>query len=209
MGITTKQYKDLDLAYEYFNKKLFDNKLPECLITFQRHPKVLGYHHFEKFVNRGNKDKVSEIALNPDTFDGRTDIEILSTLCHEMIHVQQYLIGDPPRKGYHDKGFASLMNNIGLQASSTGEPGGRVIGQSMSHYILEGGKFEIAAGAFLLGESKLQWNSTPNIKISKERKKTRKKFICPECLQQAWAKKTASLICGDCRAKMIIDEDEK
>lgn len=210
MTITKKQYSDLDSAYDYFNKKLFENKLPECLITLQRHPKVLGYHHYDKFSNRKDGTKVSEIALNPDTFEGQADIDILSTLAHEMVHMQQYVIGDPPRKGYHDKGFAILMNEIGLQASATGEPGGKTVGQRMSHYILDGGKFEIVCNAFLLSGDKFQWNSDRDIKISKERKKTREKWTCPKCLSQhAWAKKTAKIACGICLVPMVIDgEDE-
>jgi len=206
MTITKKQYTDLDSAYEYFNKHLFEGKLPDCLITLQRHPKALGFHCHEKFTNRETGEKVSEIALNPDTFDDREDIEVLSTLAHEQVHALQYVLGDPPRRGYHDRTFASLMNEIGLQASSTGEPGGKAIGQRMSHYILDGGKFEKVAGAFLLTGKKLQWNSTPVTKESKERKKTREKFNCPTCMQAVWGKKTANIMCGDCEEKMIIEE---
>lgn len=207
--ITTKQYSDLDDAYSYFNKKLFDGKLPECLITFQRQSKTLGYYHFEKFKSRDGKIKVSELALNPDGFEDRTDIDILSTIVHEQVHVLQHLIGDPPRRGYHDRGFAELMYNIGLQASATGEPGGKATGQRMSHFIIDGGKFEIVAGAFLLSGSKFQWNSIVPEKESKERKKTRYKFTCPDCLEEsAWAKKTAKLACGVCLVPMVVEEEE-
>jgi len=207
MGITKIQYTDLDDAFQYFNKKLFDNKLPDCLITLQRHKSFGGYHWYNKFSSRKGKDKVSEIALNPDGFESQTDIEILSILAHEMIHMQQHIIGDPPRKGYHDRGFAKLMNEIGLQASSTGLPGGKTTGQRMSHYILEGGKFETVATAFLLSGEKFQWNSVVEDKVTKEKKKTREKFVCPRCLQEhAWAKKSAKIACGVCLIAMVIDE---
>ena len=207
MTITAKQYTDLDKAYEYFNKKLFDGNLPECLITLQRHPKTRGYHHHEKFTSRKDGSRISEIALNPDGFTDRTDIEILSTLAHEMTHVQQWTLPEPPRAGYHDKEFAILMSEIGLQVSNTGEPGGKTTGQKMSHYILKGGKFETVAGAFLLSGDKFQWNSRPNIKVTKERKKTREKFTCKTCMQSAWAKKTANLMCGECEEKMVIEDE--
>jgi predicted SprT family Zn-dependent metalloprotease/ribosomal protein S27AE len=206
MTVTAKQYTDLDKAFDYFNKHLFEDRLPQCLITLQRHAKALGYHCHEKFTNRKDGSKISEIALNPDTFDDRTDIEVLSTLTHEMVHALQYVLGDPPRRGYHDKTFAILMNDIGLQASNTGEPGGKTTGQRMSHYILDGGKFEKVAGAFLLSGDKLQWNSTPILKESKERKKTREKWVCPQCVETtAWAKKTAKLACGNCMVEMVIE----
>lgn len=205
--ITLKQYTDLDKAYEYFNKHLFNNRLPDCLITLNRKTGSRGYYHHQKFEGRDNKSRISEIALNPDCFNDRTDLEILSTLVHEMCHVDQFLLPDPPRRGYHDKEFALIMNEIGLQASSTGEVGGKATGQRMSHYIIDGGKFEKVAGAFLLSGSKFQWNSVLETKESKERKKTREKFTCPTCLQAAWAKKTAKLACGECKVEMIIEEE--
>lgn len=209
MGITKKQYSDLDDAFQYFNKHLFDNKLPDCLITFQHHKSFGGYHWNEKFVSRYDNKKISEIALNPDKFEDRSDLDILAILAHEMVHVQQHLIGEPPRKGYHDKGFAILMNEIGLQASATGEPGGKATGQRMSHYILEGGKFEKVANAFLLSGEKFQWNSVVESKETKERKKTREKWTCPKCLQEhAWARKTAKIACGVCMVPMVIEESE-
>lgn len=209
MTVTKEQYTNLDLAYDYFNKKLFDSKLPECLITLHRHRSFGGYHWYNKFTNRKDKSSISEIALNPDCFEDQTDIEILSILAHEMVHAQQYVLGDPPRKGYHDRNFAFLMNEIGLQASSTGMPGGKTTGQRMSHYILENGKFEKVATAFLLSGDKLQWNSSKEEKTAgKEKKKTREKWACPKCLQSAQAKKTASLVCGVCMVKMVIESED-
>lgn len=205
--ITEKQYSDLDKAYSYFNKHLFGNKLPECLITLNRKARTYGYYHHEKFQNRENKEVISEISLNPDGFNDREDIDILSTLAHEMTHVQQFYFGNPPRRGYHDRQFSEMMYEIGLQTSSTGEPGAKSTGQRMSHYIIEGGKFEIVAKAFLLNGSKLHWNSRIEEKEVKECKKTREKFTCPTCHQSAWAKKTAKLACGNCLKEMIIEEN--
>jgi len=205
--ITQKQYSDLDKAYEYFNKHLFNNSLPDCLITLNRKTGSRGYYHHEKFEGREDKKRISEIALNPDSFNERLDIEILSTLAHEMVHVQQFLLPDPPRRGYHDRDFAMLMSEIGLQASSTGEVGGKTTGQRMFHYVIDGGKFEIVANAFLISGSKLHWNSVVETKESKERKKTREKFSCPTCMTAAWAKKTAKLMCGECEKHMVIEEE--
>lgn len=204
---TIEQYTDLGQVYACFNKMLFDNKLPDCLITLNRKARSYGYYHHEKFQNRKDKKLMSEISLNPDGFNERDDIDILSTLAHEMVHVQQFYFGNPPRRGYHDREFSSLMYDIGLQTSSTGTPEGKSTGQRMSHYIINGGKFEIVANAFLLKGSKLHWNSRVEEKETKERNKTREKFCCPECHQQAWAKKTAKLACGNCLKEMVIEND--
>lgn len=208
--ITQKQYKVLDDAFEHFNKNLFEGKLPDVLITLHRHHRYEGYHWFEKFEAReGVKNKVSEIALNPDIFSDKSDKDILDVLVHEMCHQWQFYFGTPSRKGYHNWEWASKMIEIGLQPSSTGEPGGKQTGQSMSDYIINGGKFDIVAGAFLL-KNKIEWNSIrETVKEKKKRNKTREKFCCPQCHQQAWAKKTAKLACGNCMKEMVIELKEE
>ncbi len=207
-NITIDQYKNLDDAYKYFNEKLFDNKLPECLITLHRKGKAGGYYWHEKYENRENtSQKVSELALNPDYFKEQSDLDILAILVHEMVHNQQAYFGDPPRKGYHNWEFANMMEDVGLMTSSTGLPGGKRVSQSMSHYIIEGGKFEKVATSFLLSGNKFYWNSIVESKEAKERKKTREKFCCPNCLQSAMAKKTAKLMCGVCEIHMIIESE--
>ncbi len=203
--ITQKQYKTLNDAFDYFNEKLFEGKLPDVLITLQRKAKVNGYHHFEKFEGREDKKKVTEIALNPDNFTDRTDQEILSTLCHELCHHWQYSFSKPARRGYHDKEWASKMVEIGLMPTSTGEPGGKQTGQRVTHMIVNGGKFEISCGAFLTKGSALHLNSVPDLKVEKDKKKTREKFTCPSCYQAAWAKKTAKLMCAECEELMVIE----
>lgn len=207
--ITTDQYKSLDEAYKYFNEKLFEGKLPECLITFQRKPKMRGYFWAEQFVEREGKKKTAEIALNPNMFEGRDDLEILSTLAHEMVHAWQQTFGDAPRRNYHDKEWGAKMKEIGLYPSSTGERGGKETGQSMTHYIIDGGKFEIAAGAFLLKGNKIFWNTVPQEKKeSGKKKQTRAKFTCPECMSSLWGKPSLRVICGDCNVEYKLEEGD-
>lgn len=206
--ITEKQYKNLDDAYQYFNKKLFENKLPDSIITLNAKGKTAGYHHFQKYSIKENKQKISEIAFNPVTFEDQEDIEILQTLCHEMVHLWQHVFGNPPRRGYHDREWGSKMKEIGLYPSSTGEVGGKEVGQSMSDYIIEGGEFEKVAKAFLLSGNKIMVSTTPEAKKDRKKNKTREKFTCPSCFQAAWAKKTAKIMCGECEEHMVIEDKE-
>lgn len=205
--ITLNQYKNLNDAYKYFNEKLFDNKLPECLITLNRKTGARGYYWHEKFQSRYDNQKISEIGLNPDTFEDRSDLEILSTLVHEQCHLYQFIYGEPSRRGYHNWDFAKIMENVGLRTTVTGEWNSRRVGQKMTHLVIEGDKFEKIAGAFLLNGNKFYWNSVVETKEAKERKKTREKFTCPSCLQSAQAKKTAKLMCGVCEVHMIIESE--
>ena len=89
------------------------------LVTLQRHAKARGY-------------------FSPERFTGRTDEAIIS---HDVAHVWQQSHGTRPRRSYHHRQWAAKMKEIGLQPSTTGEPGGKETGQSVTHYILPGGPY--------------------------------------------------------------------
>ena len=73
-----------------------------------------------------------------------------------------------------------------------------------SHYILEGGPFDLAAETLLARGFRLNWQSADftgqAAKTAKDRSKT--KFTYPSCGQNAWAKAEAALICGVCEEPM-------
>lgn len=103
MDTPTREYTVYEQAYDYFNTALFLGQLPRCLITLQRKANARGYYSPERFVGRNrNGDRTDEIALNPDTFVGRSDKEILSTLVHEMVHLWQQHSAKPGRGRYHN-----------------------------------------------------------------------------------------------------------
>jgi len=68
-------------------------------------------------------------------------IEVYSTLVHEQCHIWQYTLGMPSRPGYHNKEWANKMIAVGLMPSTTGKPGGKIVGQGMSDYPIENGVF--------------------------------------------------------------------
>jgi predicted SprT family Zn-dependent metalloprotease len=199
-AITQAEYGAFQEAYDFFNAELFKNALPNVLITLQRHARARGYFHAERFSARGANGKAHELALNPDTFTDRTDEEILSTLVHEMAHVWQQECGAPPRRCYHDKEWAAKMKAVGLHPSSTGEPGGKETGQSMTHYIIAGGVYAQAYAKLKAAGFKLQWESPAGNGngAGKSKDSSKTKYSCPDCEQNAWAKPGAMLICGEC-----------
>src|SRR5450755_159187 len=91
------------------------------------------------------------------------------------------------------------MKEIGLQPSTTAQPGGKETGQSVSHYIVPGGPYAKAYAKLAATGFKLRWQSRPDGDPTRKAKKASKtKFSCPECGQNAWAKPDALLICGNC-----------
>lgn len=192
---TEIQYLSLQQAYDYYNKQLFDNALPPVLVTFQRQKKSYGYYWPDKLVSRENKDiKIAEIALAINTFEARDDLQIFSTLVHEMVHHWQHMLGKPSRNGYHNKEWANKMKEVGLYPSDTGQPGGKETGQSCSHYIMDSGKFKYHSEH--LGAS-IDWNSTPE-NPAKKAKANKVKYSCPCCEVNVWGKPDLAINCLTC-----------
>jgi predicted SprT family Zn-dependent metalloprotease len=195
-----REYKTLDDAYKFFNKKLFGGKLPDCLITIHHQGgRTLGFYSKDRFRVRGQKQTLDEIAMNPDRFLDRRDAEILSTLVHEMAHLWQWHLGNPARHGYHDREWAAEMERIGLMPSNTGAPGGKRTGQQMTHFIIKGGAFAVACSHFLDG-AKIRFGAVP-VPAGK-RSVSKIKYSCGECGLNAWAKPDVHLICGNCEETM-------
>jgi hypothetical protein len=109
---TKRAYDGLDAAYAYFNKQLFANRLPTCLITVRPHRGAYGYFSSERFGSRDGDEVHDEIALNIKTFQQRSPRDILATLVHEMVHQEQHHFGEPSRNGYHNKQWARLMERV-------------------------------------------------------------------------------------------------
>ncbi|CAH2802842.1 MAG: zinc metalloproteinase Mpr protein [uncultured Paraburkholderia sp.] len=153
---TPEAYAELQQAFEHFNRALFGAELPHCLITLQRERRTFGYFSGVRFVRRSG-ERTDEIATNPSYFAIRSVRDTLSTLAHEMVHAWQAHFGKPGRRGYHNKEWAAKMEEVGLMPTSTGEPGGKKIGEHMTHYIVAGGRFDHSCAELLTREFTLSW----------------------------------------------------
>lgn len=207
---TKRTYENLDAAFKFFNAKLFGGELPACLITVQRHKGAYGYFCGERFADINDAENVAdEIALNPTHFGNRPAKQTLSTLVHEMCHLWQHHFGTPPRKCYHNREWSEKMEEVGLTPSDTGMPGGRKVGQKVSHVIEIGGRFDIACDQFIAKTGAVLFADRAGEPAEKERKKSSKtKYTCPTCGQNAWAKPETNLMCGDCEKHMEAEESE-
>lgn len=203
---TQETYSDFQNAYNYFNKNLFNEALPPCLITLQRKGRSFGYYSPQRFKHRTTSKTTDEIAINPDHISKREPIDILATLVHEMVHLKQEHFGSPSRGGYHNREWAAMMESVGLIPSSTGEPDGERTGQAMSHYILPGGEFERHCQQLLTDGICLSWGDRFGQNEQKS-KSSRAKYTCSTCQLNAWAKHGISLLCGKCREPLRFNED--
>jgi predicted SprT family Zn-dependent metalloprotease len=194
-------YDVLREAFMFFNKKLFSSKLSDSLILLHRHRNAYGYFCADRFAQGGSKKTIHEIALNPSHIRERKPRETFGTLAHEMVHQLQQEHGTPPKNVYHNKQWAAMMKQIGLHPSDTGKPGGAETGRYVSHYIIGGGAFDLAFAEFSKKHDMSLFGDMP-VSAKLKGKTSKFKFVCPECGQNAWAKITAKLICGDCGEAM-------
>jgi predicted SprT family Zn-dependent metalloprotease len=201
---TKRTYDDFDAAYAYFNKRLFAGRLPLCLITVRPHRGAYGYFSSERFGSRDGNEIHDEIALNIRHFEKRSPYEILSTLVHEMVHLEQAHFGSPSRNGYHNREWAAWMERIGLMPSDTGAPGGKRTGQRMTHYVVADGPFDRAV--------RTRTFTVPYYDRIGETDSTRGKrkvtYTCPSCEDKLWGKPNAQPHCGKCgMAAMTASRD--
>ena len=202
VAITPIEYSGLQEAYDHFNRELFDGRLPDVFITYQRKANSLGYFGADRFAGRLIDTGRHELALNPDGFVGKSDKEICSTLVHEQTHVWQHAGGTAPKRGYHDREWAAKMKAIGLQPSSNGIVGGKETGQHMDHYIVAGGAFEQSYDRLAATNWRLNLESAH--RPGEQRGPSSKtKFTCTGCGQNAWGKPELAIACIPCGLRMV------
>ena len=222
---TLEAHGDLSSAFGFYNRELFAEQLPACLITQQRRARVLGYFTQDRFLHAANGLKVDEIAMNPSYFATASTTDVLSTLVHEMVHLWQRHFGTPGRARYHNRQWAEKMKSIGLHPSSTGTPGGSETGDIMDHYIVPAGAFDLATKSLLRSGFAISWFDRfptttdqtapgrtdspimkrpdldvilPIIEKSVQNRSNRIKYVCLSCHAAAWGKPALNLICGKC-----------
>jgi hypothetical protein len=207
----TEEYATYQQAFDYFNDELFDGRLPPCLITLQRSRNVRGYFSPYRFAVRTNvSHRTDEIALNPDTFAGCSDKDIFSTLVHEQVHLFQAHFGKPGRSGYHNREWAREMLWRGLTPISLDKPftPGKMTGQHLTHEIVPGGPFDVAADWLLATGFRLRWQSAlPAYEVALPefvaQKRNKIKYHCPRCGLNVWAKPGVHVICGECASQEV------
>lgn len=214
---TKAQSEAMQKSYEYFNVELFNGELPNCMLNFSRSGRrVMGFFipsTWEERKPNGKSNHLHEISLCPSWLN-RDAREVMSTLVHEMVHLWQQEFGSPSRRGYHNKEWARKMVNIGLFPSDTGQRGGKIIGQQMSHYILPGARFEmvfnkipeenlmpfVCANAFNTLSIVVENEEEALILARITRHKI--KYSCSGCKINAWGKPGLHLDCGQCNIRM-------
>lgn len=169
--------------------------MPTVLVNTARRYGSAG-HLKEQLWLDPTTDIQAEISINLEAL--HDDESVCSMICHQLVLLWQRIHGRPSRLGYHNHEWAQKMIEIGLMPSSTGRPGGHLVGQKMSHYPIEGGLFSRAFNTLpnsLLGIPRLHRKHRPQATSEK-----RHTYYCPcrpanRCLAAAGFKAMCSF-CG-------------
>jgi len=128
---------------------------------------------------------------------------------HEMTRLWQQHHGRRPRRCYHNHEWASKMIAVGLHPSDTGNPGGKIVGQRMTHYIILDGPFAKACARLLATSPPALYADRAEEPAAEKKKRASKtKYTCPGCGLNAWAKPNAPLACVDCVQPMIPEDSQ-
>lgn len=206
-----KLMNELYHAFRFFNYELFNNLLPDCSLSIGTKRGVDGMYYAERFVPKdiegameADDPKLDEIMLNPASFD-RDELHILSVMVHEMVHQWEKEYGTPGKGGYHNRAWAESMKAIGLMPTSSGEPGGKETGRSISHCIIENGLFHEAAKNYIEKNNfSIDWILIE--KPSKTKTPRKRTYRC-ECVQPVYANLSGRKIhCLECDSEMLEDD---
>lgn len=215
---TFEAYGAAQYAFDRFNGKLFGGRLPNPMFTLFN-ARARGHFCARCYAHVGDPSRrVDEIMINPRLFQGGCASVGLSTLLHEMCHMDQAHFGKPSPWGYHNVEWAEAMESRGLRPTHNGAPDGNRTGRKMTHLIIPGGPFDLAARELVSSGFTWSWGYAQPTAAGDNSTKSRKskgggkgagvggvrvKYSCGSCYANAWARPALPLICGRCSMTMM------
>jgi len=205
MTITDSHHNKLDELFHYYRKMLFDVELSDCMITLGTDHEESNFFKPKAWLDKSDKlSLISNIILNP-VIIGRKSINWHIAIVLGMVHLKQYLYGNPGRRGYHNLEYAKMTEKVGIIMSDIGMSVGKKTGEKLLSYIPANSPFEkayrnhpdkyIRYVSFYLGEAKSSSN------------KSQKKYTCP-CGINMWGKRRIRVTCDECNKKFVEEKDE-
>jgi len=202
-------------AFDFFNQRLFEGKLPKVMLTMSRNANLVGGYFSPKKWFDENKEEIGEIAINANVLKQTGIVKAMSILIHEQVHLWQFAHGKPSRGGYHNREWSDKCKDIGLLPVG---PDGQDTGQTIDTDLIEDG-LAIKAIEDLPEEDLFPWMSeplenpdggggggggtAPNRPPLPKKPGTRTKYTCPACGWNLWGKAGGTFMCMTCNQLFI------
>ena len=208
-------------------------KIPELVFAINNQVRacVVAFVSPEALYDKKTDTKLQYMGINPDYLDRKIG-EILATICHELCHVYEHAYIHIPRGGYHDRQWAGLMEDCGLEPVYNNKSKTMV-----NHKIVEGGAFEDFVKKFTeengedyfnivsysqeiarrtrkeLGIEEGEDEDEPKPdnadKPVKKYNRNKIKYVCPDCGSKVWGKAGLNIFCNDCSCDFKEEEHEE
>ncbi|MFH1126557.1 MAG: SprT-like domain-containing protein [archaeon] len=175
--------------FDLFNAQWFSGRLPQAVIAFKKtRVTSLGHYRF----GRNEFGLKHEINMNSQYME-RPFCQIVATLLHEMIHLEEDLLGMTPKKSsgnHHSKFFRDRAGLLGIPSDAKGYSLG--MGEPFTGFIQ-------AHGVRIIEEKKGE-------RKFKKGKSNLKKYSCG-CTNVRVGKKEFSALCRLCGKEFVLVED--
>ena len=226
---TVELYNKFQVAVDWIERRFFLDKgkykFPKVVMAVNTKCQycVTAFVSPEGLYDKQKNEKIQYLAVNPKYLNRDTG-SILATLCHELCHIYENAYIHIPRGGYHDKQWAELMTDCGLEAVFLNKSK-----TSVSTKIKEGGAFEDFVKDFTdsFGEEYfniVEYSSEIELKTKvklglididsteddgipradnankgiKRYNRNKVKYVCPSCEAKVWGKAGLYIRCNAC-----------
>jgi hypothetical protein len=187
--------QQLHHAYQAINERFFSGALPGCEIRFSTRKGSEGHYRPGALPSGELCPALDQIAVGAHLSSSK----MIESLAHQTWHQYRQHSGQPPRRAYHDQVWAEKMVEIGLQPSSTGLPGGRMTGQTVSHYLLEGGGLSLLIRELYDQGLDINLAGAAGRRSANKKAWARTKYTCAGCNKSVLGGDQYNLVCGDCQ----------
>lgn len=224
-GTSITLYSKVQTVIDELDKAFFSGKgkqkIPQVVFAINNRCKscVMAFVQADALYDKSSDKKLQYLAINPDYLNRKLK-DTLATICHEICHVYENAFIHIPRGGYHDKQWASLMAECGLEPKYL-----NTSKTAVNHKIIKGGVFEDFVKAFTekYGEdffnivsysSEVQRKTRKELGIEgddedelkpdnadkpiKKYNRNKIKYVCHGCQMKVWGKSGLSIHCNDC-----------
>lgn len=225
-GTSITLYSKVQTVIDELDKAFFSGKgkqkIPQVVFAINTRCKscVVAFVQADALYDKKTDKKLQYLAINPDYLNRKLK-DTLGTICHELCHVYENAFIHIPRGGYHDKQWAELMAECGLEPKYL-----NTSKTAVDHKIIKGGAFEDFVNGFIEKYGEDFFNIVSY--SSEVQKKTRKalgikegddedepkadnadkpikkynrnkiKYVCRGCQMKVWGKSGLSIHCNEC-----------